>query len=367
MADSPIRVAFDDKIFSSQTHGGISRYFVGMVPHLAGFGVEARVFAPIHVNSYLPALPHDQVFGTRVREFRGRPRLSRLVNGPLSRLAMRRFKPQIVHETYYAERSEAPKGCRIVLTVYDMIHELFADQMADPATIRSKAAAIARADLILCISESTRRDLIRFYPQAEARSRVTYLGFDADFAAQDGPARSLDRPYLLYVGQRRGYKNFAALLDAYAASPSLRDAFDLVCVGGGPFDATERQAIAGHGLGQAVRQCGADDDELRRWYRGAAIFVYPSLYEGFGIPPLEAMASGVPVVAVDVSSVPEVCAGAAELAPDGSAEALRAAIEAVAFDSDRASALCRAGLERIDRFSWAGAARDTAACYRELI
>jgi glycosyltransferase involved in cell wall biosynthesis len=366
MADSPIRVAFDHRIFSQQVYGGISRYFAGIVPHLADCGIDGRIFAPLHNNAYLGTLPRELLFGRRIPEFRGRRRLCAAVNGPLSRVAMVPFAPQIVHETYFGLHREAPRGACLVLTVYDMIHEIFTNLLGDPETRAAKAAAIARADLILCISEHTRQDLIRFFPEAEARTRVTYLAFDPGFAAGATPRREA-RPYLLHVGPRWAYKNFAALLDAYAASPALRDAFDLVCVGGGPFDATERQAIAGHGLGQAVRQCGADDDELRRWYRGAAIFVYPSLYEGFGIPPLEAMASGVPVVAVDVSSVPEVCAGAAELAPDGSAEALRAAIEAVAFDSDRASALCRAGLERIDRFSWAGAARDTAACYRELI
>lgn len=367
MSDNPVRVAFDHRTFSIQAHGGISRYFVGMVPYLLEFGIAPRIFAPIHINAYLPSLPGDLVFGAKVPEFRGRRRLSRTLNGPLSRLAMRGFRPQIVHETYFGRENEAPRGVPLVLTVYDMIHELFADVMSDPATIRSKAAAIARADMILCISESTRRDLIRFFPEVAPRTRVTYLGFDSDFAAGGALPMQAQRPYLLHVGVRRAYKNFAALLEAYAASARLRAEFDLVCVGGGPFDSDERDAIAHWRLEGKVRQHDADDADLRRWYAGAAIFVYPSVYEGFGIPPLEAMASGVPVIGVNVSSVPEVCGDAAQLAPDGSPDALMAAIEAVAFDTARAAQLRNAGLEQIGRFSWRKAAQDTAACYQELV
>ncbi len=337
-----------------------------MAPHLAECGVYGRIFAPLHNNAYLGAVPGNLVFGRRIPEFRGRRRLCLAVNGILSRAAMSSFDPQIVHETYFGLHREAPRNARTVLTVYDMIHEIFTNQLGDPETRAVKATAIARADLILCISEHTRQDLIRFFPEVEQRTRLTYLAFDASFGAGAVPRRE-PRPYLLHVGPRWAYKNFAALLDAYALSSRLRADFDLVCVGGGPFGDDERAVIQSHGLAGRVRQYAADDIDLQAWYAGASIFVYPSVYEGFGIPPLEAMASGVPVVAVDASSVTEVCAGAAELAPDGSSEALRAAIEAVAFDSDRAARLKQAGLERINRFSWAKAAQDTAACYRELV
>ncbi len=370
MSAERIRVAFDHRIFAVQAYGGISRYFAGIVPQLGQHGVEARVVAPLHHNAYLPDLPPALVRGLRIPSLRGSRRLALRVNALAGPLLTRPLRPHIVHETYFGARREAPPAARIVLTVYDMIHELFPDQLDDPQTRALKAAAIARADRIHCISRSTRRDLLRFYPEAEERSEVIHLACDPGFAAaaaeREGGAAT-ERPFILHVGPREAYKNFAALLHAYAASPRIVRDFDLVCAGGSPFAPAEQQAIAALGLAGRVRQFPADDAVLRRCYARASLFVYPSLYEGFGIPILEAMASGCPVVAVNVSSVPEVCGDAALLVEQGSAEALREGIERVLDDPARARAMIGAGRRQAAAFSWQRTAARTAASYRALI
>jgi glycosyltransferase involved in cell wall biosynthesis len=362
-----IRVVFDHRIFAIQAYGGISRYFAGIAPLLGAHGIAPRIAAPLHVNHYLGALPPGLVWGQRIPEWRGARRLSlaagNALAGPLARLA----GAQIVHETYFGAARLAPRGVRLVLTVYDMIHELFAEEIGDAAARADKAAAIARADRILCISHSTLGDLLRFYPEAEGRAAVTHLGFDAATFTPGAAPGAGERPYLLHVGHRRAYKNFAGLLGAYAASPRLRAEFDLVCGGGAPFDPAERELIAGHGLEGRVRRVAANDATLAALYAGAALFVYPSLYEGFGIPPLEAMAAGCPVVAVRASSVPEVCGDAAHFAADGSPEALAEAIEAVVWSPRRQAELRAAGAERIKGFTWEATAAMTAACYKELV
>lgn len=298
---------------------------------------------------------------------RGIGRVIAAVNAVASPVLQRLHRPDIVHQTYFSARR--PSGsAKVVLTVYDMIHEKFADRFpAVDRTAEYKRLAVERADHILCISESTQRDLLAIHPSAAGRTSVTLLGFDPVVGFGDLSTAPHDRPYLLFVGQRGGYKNFTNLLFAYSASRSLTDAFDLVAVGGGAFSAAELQAIVAQRVGGRVHQVDADDTALQNWYRGAAVFVYPSLYEGFGIPPLEAMAAGAAVVAIDVSSIPEVCGDAALYASDGSPEALREAIEAVTGSPETANRLRAAGTARLDLFSWERCAASTASIYRTLV
>lgn len=362
----PVRVVLDHHIFATQAYGGISRYFAGIAPLLGVHGIAPRIIAPLHQNAYIAELPPSLVWGWRISGFRGSRRLAMLIDDTLAAPLARAHGARIVHETYFSPRRHAPRGAAIVLTVYDMIHELFPETMQDPHTSRHKAAAIRRADRILCISESTRRDLLRFFPEVESRTSVTLLGFDRLLANDTIPASSASRPYLLHVGARGGYKNFAALLDAYARSRRLPLDFDLVSVGTAPFSQNEAEVIARHGLEQKVRLVQADDAGLKLLYSGAAAFVYPSLYEGFGIPPLEAMSANCPVIVVDRSSVPEVCGEAAEYSSDGSSETLRIAIEAVVYSIERTAKLRTAGKTRLADFSWERTAAATAACYWEL-
>ena len=360
-----MKIAFDHQIFAQQHYGGISRYIVRLAGELAAAGHGVSIAAPFHINAYLGELPVGLVIGHRVPASRWGGRAMRLANAALIRPLLARIGPEIVHETYFAARRTAPRRARTVLTAYDMIHEKFpASFPASDPTAALKAAAIARADHVLCISESTRRDLIEIHPGAAAKSSVTLLGFDP--APLVGHLTA-GRPYLLFVGQRGGYKNFAGLLDAYAASPALRRDFDLLAAGGGSFSADEAAAIAAHGLTAQVRQQPVDDGALHACFARASVFIYPSLYEGFGIPPLEAMAARTPVVAIAAGSVPEVCGDAAAYAPPGDSAALAAAIEAVAFDSGAVARLIAAGTQRLTRFSWARCAADTAAIYRSLL
>jgi glycosyltransferase involved in cell wall biosynthesis len=363
-----VKVAFDHQIFAHQRYGGVSRYFVGLASELARqSATDVRIVAPLHINAYLATLDPRIGWGYCLEPTRWRKRLMRALDTAVEPLMLRQYRPDIVHETYYALRRTAPKSARVVLTVYDMIHERFPQSFeVNDTTAAAKAAAIARADHIICISESTRRDLAEFYPETAARSSVVLLGFERD-CTTEVCVPGVVRPYLLFVGERHGYKNFAGLLDAYAASAALRADFDIVAVGGGTFGQADHDRIARLGLGGSVRQVQADDAALRGWYANAAVFVYASMYEGFGIPPLEAMAAGTPVVAFRASSMPEVCGDGAHYADLDQPDSLRMAIEAVALDSKYAEALTNAGRSRLAHFSWANCAAETAAVYRSLL
>jgi glycosyltransferase involved in cell wall biosynthesis len=230
---------------------------------------------------------------------------------------------------------------------------------------------VREADAVLCISQSTANDLQRLLDVPPEKISVTHLGFSKAFlrpviAAEIGSGAR--RPYLLYVGFRANYKNFARLLDAYAASSRLVRDFDLVAFGGPQFDDNERARIESLKLrpGAVLRQSGSDAD-LARAYGGAHALVYPSEYEGFGIPPLEAMGAGCLVICSNVGSIPEVVGDAGEYFDPLDPDSIQAAIERVVYDDERRAQLIERGHRRSVAFSWERCASETLDVYRRLL
>lgn len=369
---SGLKVAFDEQVFLLQEYGGISRYLCSLVREFSAWSeMEARVFAPLHFNRNLESLERSLCSGHRLPRLY--PKLNRLVmiaSKALARREISRFKPDIVHETYFSEVDFRPGSARRVLTVYDLIHERYPNLFINSAgTIRPKKMAASRADHVICISESTRRDVVEYCGVPEERTSVVYLGVDLDFVQPVIPARQYHpRPFLLYVGARGGYKNFERLVRAFARSERLRGEFDLLCFGGGPLAAFERELVVASGLRpDQVTQMGGEDDVLVALYQQAVAFIYPSLYEGFGIPPLEAMAAGCPVICSDSSSLPEVVGEAAETFDPLDEEAILVAMENVLNSPSRRRALVEAGRARYPLFTWDQCARETEAIYRKLL
>lgn len=367
-----MRVAFDQQVFLLQQYGGISRYLCSLVRQLSLLPpLSAQVFAPLHANQNLAGL-EGALFQGRLISWRN-PKLVRLAMYASKFLARReivRFRPDIIHETYYSEDDFNTNGARRVLTVYDLIHERYPTLFVNSeGTSRPKMAAANRADHVICISESTRRDLVDYCGVPFEKTSVVYLGVDVNFVmASIEKQRCHIRPYLLYVGARGGYKNFDRFVRAFAKSPRLRKDFDLLCFGGGQLVDSEQQMISDVGLRpDQVIQIGGGDEVLVSLYQQAEAFVYPSLYEGFGIPPLEAMAVGCPVICSNSSSLPEVVGTAAEIFDPLDEEAIMSAMELVIESSSRRTALIEAGRARYKEFTWEKCALETEAIYRKLL
>ncbi len=367
-----MKIVFDHKVFSWQQYGGISRYIYELAQGLA---TECRqdvaVVAPFYVNQYLKQAPKSlKVLGLPVKQIRRTGRILRAINWVMAWPIIRYLQPDIVHETYYSASRIAPKSTKVVLTVYDMIHERFSEQFsAFDSTIKDKAIAVARADHIICISEQTRQDLIEFLGVNPAKTSVVYLGFS--LTSKPVTPQKIDsptRPFLLYVGDRGGYKNFEGLLRAYAESTKLKNYFDLICFGGGAFTSKEISLFQQLDLAiDAVRQVSGNDAVLVSYYQAASVFVYPSLYEGFGIPPLEAMSFNCPVVSSNVSSIPEVVGNAALMFNPNETQSIKLAIEQVVGDSALREVLIARGQERIKQFSWERCAQETLDVYRKVL
>ena len=366
-----IRVAYDSQIFAQQQFGGISRYFCELANCVAQApDFESRVVAPLHRNQYLldaQDLNRGAFFNPAGR-IAGK--LMRIANQIISPWQLRGCAPDILHETYYLEANRAGVNCARVVTVFDMINEKLEPESSDREKLtRAKRAAVARADSVICISGHTRRDLIDLLGVAEHKAHVVHLGFTltAVPAAAERQAETR-RPFLLYVGKRDGYKNFDTLLAAFASSTRLRTNFSLVAFGGGGFSRMEQLRIEALGLkpGEVIQR-GGKDDVLSALYRDARCFVYPSMYEGFGIPPLEAMSLGCPVVTSNSSSIPEVVGNAAITVDPLDVEAMRDAIEQAAFDEQVRRDLVSRGADRIRKFSWSKCAEETMKIYGKLL
>jgi glycosyltransferase involved in cell wall biosynthesis len=364
-----MKILYDGQIYSYQTAGGINRYFGNIIDRLPQ---DAHpTLTTTHRTNKLHYPTHPNL---TLQEYRGfRPhRISHRVRARYFRWLGDRTAYDIQHPTYYDRLTNQPFSQirqPIVITVYDMIHELFADTI-DPEghTIRAKQDAIAAADAILCISESTKTDLLKYFPQVESKTTVTHLAseFTRDWAYGDEPIPTA--PYFLYVGGRtKEYKNFDTLLVAFSKVIDTH-ADLLLCVVGSAFNQSEQQHIAELNLTDRIQHYQyATDTHLAKLYRCAQAFIYPSVYEGFGIPPLEAMACGTVVIAADSSSIPEVVGDAGILFPPKAAGDLADIMLSVLDSPSERDRLIAKGLDRCQQFSWDKTAKATLNIYRSLL
>jgi glycosyltransferase involved in cell wall biosynthesis len=316
--------------------------------YLSGGGVGARGF-------YLSGIPRAR-------------RAVRTANRWVESAWLKLARPDLVHETYYQTRASAPKGCPVVVTVHDMIHERYhaAFGLGD-ATSAKKRAAVARADRVICVSENTRTDLIEWFGTHPDKIRTIHLGVSIAPAAPPATPAHLPKPFFLYVGMRGGYKNFANLLSAYASRAALRGGFDLIAFGADPFGTGEQESIRALGLASQVRHMTGDDRVLGHLYRRAAALVYPSEYEGFGIPPLEAMGYGCPVLCSHASSIPEIVGDAGSYFDPRRIDAIADAMEQLVSSQELRTRLVSRGSERARQLSWDRCAAKTLDLYRDLL
>lgn len=368
-----MKIAFDHQTFTYQSYGGVSRYYAILASQLLLSEKKVKIFAGIHQNNYLQDLAPDILSGFKLNSF---PQKSRRIfhgiNHVINQFQFKNWSPDIIHETYYSSLPPLfSHSCPSVVTVHDMIHELYPEQFPlSDNTSRAKKKTLDRVDHIISISENTKRDLIRFFDIEESKISVVYHGvtFDGFNSEINDVLSTNDKPYLLYVGSRFGYKNFDGLLKAVASSDTLKSNFDIVAFGGGDFNSEELALIRSLGFSVSqVRQHSGNDKKLASLYSMAALFVYPSLYEGFGLPPLEAMASGCPVVTSNTSSMPEVVRNAGLYFNPNEIEDMRFAIERVVFSPSMRSDLVLAGFENIKNFSWSKCAAETLTVYKKVL
>lgn len=340
-------ITLDGIIFSLQRHGGVSVYFRELMTHLAKAGVHATLTVDTPAIQELPQTS-DML---RVVEQRAR-RFERY------RAARDPWASTVFHSSYY--RLPEHRGQASVVTVHDFTYERFIRGPALWAHRYQKYKAIRAAQSIICISKATRDDLLEFV--GVRASQTVYVipnGVANTFRPIAGTEHNPRE--LLFVGERRGYKNFRLLLEAVALLPGYR----VQCVGGGALRDEEFEGMAS-GIRERVSHLGfVTDEQLNARYNQVASLVYPSAYEGFGIPVIEAMRAGCPVVAVECKAVEEVGGRALVVASDMTPAALAQAIRRLDDRALRSGAIS-AGLKQAAEYSWQATHERTLQVYREL-
>lgn len=359
-----MKIVFGHQIFSVQKYGGISRYFYELARNIEKISDnDVEIFAPLYINEYLLKIK-PKGFKVPVSENLGQI-VSRF-NALASNLMIHsRNDISIYHETYYSGNINYPKSARSIVTVFDMVHEKFPSMFSNnDKTKQNKIKAIKRADHVICISKSTQKDLIELLGINEDKTSVVYLANSLTMNLSNISQTKFDEPFILFVGKRSGYKNFRNFIKAYANSNSLKNHFSIVCFGGGKFSNEEINFISSMKIDiKCVKHIKGDDNMLSYLYSSAAVFVYPSFYEGFGIPPLEAMYHGCPVVCSNTSSIPEVVGEAGILFNPYEPEEITNAIEQVISSVDTAKKLVEFGFERSKEFTWSKCAEKTLRIY----
>lgn len=370
----PVKVVIDGEIYESYPGHGIARIFSEVVPRMAKLGVRSQVVVRGGVSqerigqAVLPYIRWIPQIRPRFRPWRLWVPLSMVMNRLIGRLYWRMRADDVFISTCYTQR---PVTAKRICFVYDMIHELFppaGENRGYHETIRRKRESILGAHAIICISEQTKRDVIRIVGVKESQCQVVYLGVSDEANGDEQPPGIGRRRFLLYVGDyRAAYKNFEFLLrclgqEGFGSLPTS----DLVIAT--RFDPTAEDHARYAALLPPSRMhfcVGATDAQVRWLYSCCDAFLYPSLYEGFGLPVLEALQVGAPVVCSNAASLPEIGGDAVYYFNPNSAPEFATALQRALSDGRRED-LVRMRQEHASQFSWEKTAAQISDIVREV-
>jgi len=349
----------DGIIFTLQRAGGISAIFRSLLGYLNRENIVTNHLLDGICQQELPQF--SWAVRTQVRKSRSFERYRSCRSG-ISESKPAFSISSIFHSSYY--RIPADLRATSVLTVYDFMYERF--RKGPPLWVHSiqKEIAIKRAQSIICISQATLDDLVKYVGlRSDQKVHVVHCGVSDLFkpiAEGDRESNFEDPPYMLFVGQRGGYKNFKLALSTLAVLPD----FELKCVGGGEFKKTEFEGIPGHVLSRVKHMGFIRDEELNILYTRAACLFYPSSHEGFGIPVIEAMKAGCPVVSINCKAILEIGGGALLMVPEQDPIAL--AGEVLRSVSSERLHIVNRGIINADKYSWEIANKKTVEIYKEV-
>lgn len=307
-----------------------------------------------------------QILTSRYLSFREGYRLSRLI----------RDEPDIVHlPNHHFARFALFRKNPYIVTVHDLVRFYFPfdpEKLSERISLKLDIWNIKRSSHIIAISQHTRNDLMKYMKIPEGRITVIYDGIDREiYRPYDVKLRLLDKPYILYVGSERPRKNLRSLFEAFAVLKKEFPDLKLLKVGpAGRYDEYRRNSekqLSRLGIKNDVAFIDyVSEYDLVSYYCSAELLAYPSFYEGFGLPPLEAMSCGCPVVASNASSIPEVVGDAGLLVSPHDIEGLAQAMRRVLADNKLRGDMVKKGLEQSKRFSWEKTAKQTQEVYNRV-
>ena len=363
-----MKILFDYNVFSLQKIGGVSKYFLEIFSIICRQH-DTKIVAPIHINDYLSEYKSKNIFCffKLKKQYRFTRKIIYFVNSIIFKLSIKIFNPDIIHLTYFSQKIGFSKNCKIVITVYDLIHEIFEDDFNFGYSKKFKKNYILAADHIICISQNTKKDLINFYDVHDKKISVVSLGYNRSKKFLKINDQFLEKPYLLYVGSRNNYKNFANFIIAYSYSSKLMRDFNILCFGGGGLSDLEKKFIKNLKINHLNIKCiTGSDQELNYAYMNARAFICPSLYEGFGLTILESMNMNCPIVSSNAGSLVEVGGEAVEYFNPKDTEEIKNKIEKIVYSDVNIDSQRKKFKSNLEKFSWECAAKETMDIYEKL-
>lgn len=347
-----INVGFDKQIFLLQKHGGIRSYFTNLInifANDASYGIKPILLFP--KSKKINLFDND---GSSIGNVKYKDKIT---------ISLNRKDISLIHNTYYLPLvHNLYPNIKKITTIHDMIPEVIDSNNFLYNSHFAKKTYFKKSDAIIAVSDSTLRDLRTIYGDTNKLIKRIYHGVDH---SKFFPIKNLQKQsYLLYVGKRNSYKNGELAIRAIEFLPKE---IKLICVGGGKFTKKELDLIASKNLTERVRQVSASELTLANLYREATALIITSQIEGFGLPALEAMASGCPVLAAASTCMKEICGDSAAFFKPNLIDDLVYKIEKILGNSDFSQLLHNKGLLHAAGFSWEECARKTAELYHEIV
>ena len=358
-----MKIILDNIIYSNVKQGGVSNYWYELSKYLIKENRDVLFYESIKPNfnfhRSLFEIPENKIFRDQKNYYSS-------IAQRLSTVKIDIKEPFVFHSSYYRTLANHKYG-KEVTTVHDFTHNFHSTFLKKHTHNYLKYKSIQKSAGIICISQNTYNDLMRFCPPKK-KQKVTIIhnGVSDDFFVLDEDNSKSKLPkgieknqYILYVGSRQKYKNFDFVLSVLNESPTLK----LIIVGEQLHE--KEKVIIGKNINRVEVLSHIDNITLNVLYNNALAFIYPSLYEGFGIPVIEAMKSGCPVIAHNSSSIPEVAGGAAILLNNLSISEVKKNLLKLNIASER-EIIVGKGLEQSKKFSWEKCCKETVAFYDEI-
>lgn len=362
-------ILIDDEIFIRQRFGGVSRIFIEILKARQTFSEANILFNNCYSeNEYLQAAGLSKLKPYfKHYQFPLKGKLTRFLVGNWSHAQTNRAlasgKIQIFHPTFYSDYffKSLNSDTKLVFTLHDLTHEKSNDSLS---AIKKKN--LERANHIIVVSQQTKTEMEEFYPFTKNKAvSIIHLAQNLPILAKT--ISNLPEQFLLFVGERSGYKNFDLLLNAFATLLKKHSQLCLVCCGGQNFNAKEKAEIESLGVASRTFHFKLSDAELKYAYQKAAVFVYPSLNEGFGIPTLEAMACQTPSILSDIPVFREVANDAALFFNPQNMLELAHKIDTVLSEDLVRTNLQNKAKQRALNFSWEQHLQKTFDVYKSLL
>lgn len=371
---SILKILFDHQVFTIQKYGGVSQYFIELYLHLLTMDtVQPEISIAYSENCYYQELFHQRsIFPSKIilgkyMNF-GKYIIINKINENNSKKQIAKGNFDIFHPTYYDPYFlKYLKTKPYVLTVYDMIHELFPGMFKGNRISIQKKKVINCASKIIAISENTRTDIIKFYDIDPDKIEVIPLATSIHLKNPDN-SLSLPQKYILFVGNRWSYKNFIFFINSISSLLYEEKDLFIICAGGDVFSDAELRLFDDLRIRKKVIHVSINNDStLLQLFKKATLFAFPSLYEGFGIPVLEAFSCGTPVAASNCSSLPEVGGDAVNYFDPYNSNSIKSVVEDILHNKTLQNSLRIRGYQQLKLFSWEKTALKTKEVYDNLL